>query len=258
MFYLIVFLLITFSSLRQALKCSTSIPIHHQYSYLCREKMNSTTLRIWLHWRFNRTVHHRTSLAFYRFTLRTIDLVEEKKLSLEDRFERTISDASSLDFQSKENHSIIIRNLHPGRYEICVEFLNQQKTIYSRTLDSCLRVPWRVSEHVRNQRDSLIEILLMICIIVLLATIAFVIYAFHRFIQSFRTPTIVIDARDNDDEEKEKEEEERPPSPPIQIDDKERARLLMHRHFVQDTRPLEALVHRRIHQRYAHRSAEFE
>ncbi|CAF3354007.1 unnamed protein product [Rotaria sp. Silwood1] len=134
-------------------------------------------------------------------------------------------------------YTINVHNLLPGRYEICVNCLsNKNKNFYYRSSTSCLYVPWNTREYEQNQAN-LMQVLLIISIIILLATIVFFIYAVHQYYIPKICP-IVTDDMDEKDEV---------------TNNTEHARLLVNKHFVQDVNPFESLVRKRIHQRYAHR-----
>ncbi|CAF3333671.1 unnamed protein product [Rotaria sp. Silwood1] len=146
--------------------------------------------------------------------LSVMDLTGKHEVNLKDRFEKQIS-----------------------RYEICVNCLsNKNKNFYYRSSTSCLYVPWNTREYEQNQAN-LMQVLLIISIIILLATIVFFIYAVHQYYIPKICP-IVTDDMDEKDEV---------------TNNTEHARLLVNKHFVQDVNPFESLVRKRIHQRYAHR-----
>ena len=217
------------------------MPHVYQHSYLCREKFNSTTLRIRLHLKANDTEYEPNVFVFYRFTMRTIDLAEEDKLTLDDRFERPITDLTSIDFRRRENHTVSIHHLYPGRYEICVNFFNKKKTIFYRSANSCLHVPWYVPEYELSKPNLLIQVSLLISVILLLASITFVGYAIHQYIQAEERPVVTAE-----DEASEQEEQS----------DSERVRFLVNQYFGQSSPQYSSLIKKRLRQRYAHRSPD--
>jgi ATP-dependent Zn protease len=180
--------------------------------------------------------------SYYSFTLRIIDLIDKHKIHFKDRFEKQISDYVEIDFYQKENNTINIHNLLPGRYEICVNFLNQKnQNIYYRSSNSCLHIPWNVSEHEKEQPNLFIHLLFFILIIILLVAIAFFIYSLHQYFKSRKPPSAVPIVMENVDENN---------------DNAERIKFLVNQHFVPRVNPLELLVRRRIHQRYAVQSPD--
>ncbi|CAF0885049.1 unnamed protein product [Rotaria sordida] len=237
MFFLIYIL---FFTLTYGHKCSFKNSTKYQHTYLCQEKLNTTSIRIWLHMKFNKSEHEQNFFLYYTFTLRVIDLTQKHKTHLKDHFEKQISDYVKINFNEKENNTINIHNLPPGRYEICVNFLNNKtKNFYYRSSTSCLYVSWNVPEYEHNQAH-LMQMLLIISIIILLAAIVFFIYALHQYFAPEILP-VVVDHMDEKDEVS---------------DNSERAKLLIHKHFVQDVNPFASSVRKRIHQRYAHRSPD--
>jgi hypothetical protein len=233
MIFLIYFLLIT---LTYTHKCSFKTPIKYEQIYLCREKLNSTSLRIWLHLKLNTT----NLFSYYSFTLRIIHLIEKHKIHLKDHFEKQISEYVQINSHSNESNTINLHNLPPGRYEICVNFLNKNTTkiFYYRSSNSCLHIPWNVLEHEKAQPHLFIYILFIILIIILLVTIVFFIYSLHQCFKSRKIPVPVI--IENIDEDYNKTEH---------------AKFLVNKHFSQRPNSFELLVRRRFHQRYAHRSS---
>lgn len=214
--------------------------IEFERVYLCREKFNSTSIRIWLYLNLNQTNrYHRNFFAFYTFNLRVMELVEEKHHQFDKHFEKQITDYIQINSRTKENHTINIHNLSPGRYEICVNFYQKKSPrFYSRSTNSCLYVPWNVPEHDYEYASRFIQTIFMILIILLLPTSAFFVYSIYKYIESRRPRKIPIA-----DEEEE-------------LDDSEKARFLVNQHFSDDISPLRLLVHRRMHKRYAHRSPD--
>ena len=126
MFFLIHFL---FFTLTYSHRCSNK---KYEHTYLCREKLNPSTLRVSLHLKFNRTtVRQEKFFSYYSFTLRLIDLSDGHNIHLEERFEKRISDYAAFNLTKPENNTIDIRNLPPGRYEVCVNFLhNKTEKLY--------------------------------------------------------------------------------------------------------------------------------
>ena len=227
-------------------RCSSTMPHAYQHSYLCREKLNSTTLRIRLHLRVNDTEYAPNVLVSYRFTLRTLDLVEENRITLEERFERPITNVTTIDIRRRENHSVSIQNLYPGRYEVCVNFFDQKRNVFYRSANSCLHVPWYVPESELNRANPLIQVSLLISIILLLASIAFVGYSIHQYINAGKTPISTADDDGNDDDE------------PKDEWDNDRVKFIVNQHFGEPIRPYENLIQKRLRQRYAHRSPDLE
>ncbi len=221
MFFLVFFLLFIST---YAHKCSWNSPIEYEQIYLCRENLNSTSIRIWLHLKLNSS--ELNYFSYYTFTLRIID---GHKIQLKDRFEKQISDYAEIDFNQKDNNTLNIHNLSPGHYEICVNFFTKNLSkSYCRFSNSCLHIPWNLSEHEPH-------LFIHVLIIILLVAIVFFIYAVHEYFKS-RERSLLPQAK-NDEEDH---------------DNSERVRLLVNQHFVEDTNPIELLVRRRIHQRYAH------
>ncbi|CAF1282898.1 unnamed protein product [Adineta steineri] len=237
MFILIYFVFIT---LTYAHNCSLDTSIKYNHVYLCREKLNSTSLRIWLHLRFNQSDYNENFFSYYIFTLRVINLISGDHIHLEDRFEKQIGDFTQINRNKKENNTINIHHLSPGRYEICVNLLsNKTKKLYYRSSYSCIHIPWHVPEFERYKPNPLKEVLLIISFIILLITIAFVAHNIHTLSES-RKPLIVVH---NIDEEEDN-------------DNSELAKLLANKHFVRNISPLELLVRKRIHERYKHQSPD--
>ncbi|CAF2717014.1 unnamed protein product [Rotaria sp. Silwood2] len=235
MFFLIYYFL--FFTLTYGYKCSFENSTKYPHIYLCQEKLNTTSIRIWLHMKFNKTEAEQHFFLYYAFTLRVMDLTNKHELQLKDRFEKQISDYVKINVNEKENNTINIHSLSPGRYEICVNFLsNKNKHFYYRSSTSCLYVPWNIPEYEYNQAN-LMQILLIISIIILLATIVFFLHAVHQYFISDIRP-IVMNEKDE------------------VTDNNERAKLLVNKHFVQNVNPFELLVRKRIHQRYAHRLSD--
>jgi hypothetical protein len=125
-----------------------------------------------------------------------------------------------------------------------VNFLNKNNTkIYYRSSNSCLYIPWNISEHEKAHPNAFIYVLFIILIIILLVTIAFVIYNVYQYFKSGRPPRpspIPVTEEIGDEDH----------------DTSERARFLVNQHFPQDTNPFVTLARRRFHQRYAHRSSD--
>ena len=241
MFFLIYSLLLTLTC---AHKCSFKTSIKHEDVYLCREKLNSTSIRVWLHLKFNQTEYKQNFFSYYTFTLRIIDLIDEHKVHLEDRFEKQISNYVEINRNKKENNTINIHNLPPGRYEICVNLLNNKnKHFYYRSPNSCLHIPWHVPEYEQDSPNRFLQVSLIISIIILLITIVFFIYALYQYFKS-RKPFVVIH---NIDEGQGTDEDN---------DIAERAKLLVHQHFAPEVNPFELLVRKRVHRRYSHRSPD--
>jgi len=212
--------------------------IQFELIYLCRERLNSTSIRVWLYLNFNQTNrYHLKFFSSYTFTLRAMTLVEEKHSHFNDYFEKRISDHVKINFQVKENHSISLHNLASGRYEICVNlYQDKSRRLYSRSTNSCLYIPWNVPEYEYQQANRFILMIFMILIILFFSTCAFFIYSIYKYIQSRRPKKISIQQEKNDEEH---------------------ANFLVNQHFVNHMTPLRLLVHRRMHQRYAHRSPDF-
>jgi len=210
----------------------------YEQVYLCQENLNSTSLRIWLYLKLNTTTN---LFSYYSFTLRIINLIEEHKIHFEDHFEKQISEYVQINSHQNESNIINIHHLSPGRYEICVNFLNNNNTknnFYYRSSNSCLHIPWNVLEHEKAQPHLFIYILFIILIIILLVTIVFFIYSLHQCFKSRKIPVPVIIENIDEDYDKTKH-----------------AKFLVNKHFSQRPNSLELLVRRRLHQRYAHRSS---
>lgn len=242
MLFLIYFYLFT---LTYTHKCSFKPSLNYEQIYLCREKLNLTSLRIWLHFKFNQTnLYELNFFSSYSFTLRTIDLLHTHHINFKDRFEKQISNYTEINTYQKQNNTIIIHDLSPGRYEICVNFLNKKmKKFYYRSSNSCLHFPWNVPGHDRAKPNPGIRVLFIVLIIIFLISLAYVFHSIHQYIISRRPPVpspVPIDAENADDD----------------IDDSERARRLVDRHFSKDDNPFELMVRRRIHRRYAHDSPD--
>jgi len=209
----------------------------YEQVYLCQENLNSTSLRIWLYLKLNTTTN---LFSYYSFTLRIINLIEEHKIHLEDHFEKQISEYVQINSHQNESNIINIHHLSPGRYEICVNFLNKNiKNFYYRSSNSCLHIPWNVSEHGKAQPKLFIYVLFMVLIIILLVTIVFFIYSLHQCFKPRETPVPVIIESIDEDNDKTKQ-----------------AKFLVNKHFVQNPSSLELLIRKRIHQRYSHRSPD--
>lgn len=236
LFYLLLF------TLTCAHKCSFQTPIAYEQIYLCRETLNASSIRIWLHVKWNQNSRYDLHFfSFYVFTLRIIDSIDENHIRMEDRFEKAISDHAQINLRRRENHTINIHNLPSGRYEICVNFFSKNSTkFYYRSVNSCLHVPWNVSEFQKEQINLFFHVLFLALIIILLVAIAFFIYALHQCFTS-QKPLPPPSAEPGVAEDTDNEENVN-----------ERARLLVNQHFVRDVRPLESMVRKRIHQRYAH------
>lgn len=231
---------ILFISSTNAYKCSLRTDSKHTESWLCREKINTTSLRIRLHIQWDTIDQHRFSA--YIFTLRMLDAVDENHIRLVDRFEKRISNYTKIDFHRKENHTIILHNLSPGRYEICVNFYPKNFTaIFFRSISSCLHVPWDVPEHEKEEFNLFIHVLFIILIIILFITTAFFIYAVHQCWKSRQSSLVIAEE-----------------SVMMEEENDDRARYFVNQHFVNNVKPLESLVRKRIHQRYAHRSPDLD
>jgi hypothetical protein len=238
MLFLIYFLFIDLSSTH---KCSFTTSSKPEHIYLCREKLNATSLRVWLHLKFNKTEDVPSFFSYYIFTLRMIDLLDEHKIHVKDRYEKQISDYAEINNHSQENNTINIHNLSPGRYEICVNFLNNKnKKIYYRLSSSCLHIPWNVPESPHEHPNPLMQVTLIILVIILLASACFVVHGIHQYLSPKKTP---VDEHNIDEEVEDS-------------DSSERAKFLVHQHFSKDINPFELLVRKRIHQRYAHSSSQ--
>lgn len=212
--------------------CSLKNPIKHQYVYLCRGKLNSTCIRISLHMKFNK--NEKIFFSYYKFTLRTLHIVHEYEIKLNERYERHISDYVQVNLTNKENNTINIHNLPPGHYEICVRFFNDKDNdFYYGSLNSCLHIPWYATLY-RQEQANLKQILVLITIIILLAMITFFMCTLHQYILSLKTTSSTA------------EEDNEP----------ELVKLLIDKHFVENISPMELLVRKRIHQRYAHRLSD--
>lgn len=234
---------ILFISSTNAYKCSLRTDSKHAESWLCREKINSTSVRIRLHIQWDAIDQHRFSS--YVFTLRMLDAIDENHIRLEDRFEKRISNYTTIDFHRKENHTINLHYLSPGRYEICVNFYPKNSAkIFYRSTSSCLHIPWEVPEHEKEEFNLFIHVLFFILIIVLFITMAFFIYAVRQCWKSSQ-PLLVVT-----EETVMTEEEEQ--------DANDRARFLVNKHFADNVKPLETLVRKRIHQRYVHQSPDLD
>ena len=229
---LIYFLFFTLTSTN---KCSFQTNIQYEQIYLCRQKLNSTSVRIWLHLKLNQTNQYELHFfSYYVFTLRILDIIEGHKIHLKDRFEKRISEYVKINITEKENHTINIHNLPSGRYEICANFVHKKmKKFYYRSSNSCLHIPWNVPEYEREQPNLFMHVLFMVLIIILLVAIAFVIYSIHRDFKR-RQSIVLVDVEHED------------------LDQTEHAKLLVNRHFPEEIHPLELLVRKRIHERYAH------
>ena len=224
-------------------QCSIRTTINNDGIYLCREKLNSTSLRVWLHMQWNEINRQQWQIfSSYVFTLRMLDALDENHIRLEDRFEKRISNPTEIDRHRRENHTINIHYLSPGRYEICVNFYEKNTTkIYYRSLHSCLHIPWQVSEHEHEDFNLFIHVLFIILIIILFITTAFFIYALHQCFKSRKDRLVVLETNVIEED-----------------DSNERARFLVNQHFTQNGSALESLVWKRIHQRYGHQSPDLD
>ena len=220
-------------------QCSSQTPKNYEQIYLCREKLNSTSLRVWLRIRLNQTQRYQlTTFPYYIFTLRVIDLLHEEKIELKDRFEQQVGDYVPIDLHRKEKNTITIHNLFPGRYEVCVNFFpNRSREFYYRSSNSCIHIPWDVPEDEDGSGNSFVHAIFMVVIILLLVSSVFFIYVVHRCFKPSPPARSVSPADDTDEEDA----------------TNERAKFLVNKHFVHDKSPLEHLIRNRIHQRYAHR-----
>jgi Ca2+/Na+ antiporter len=238
MLFLIFFFL--FINLSFTYECSFQTVNKSEHIYLCREKLNATSLRVWLHLTLNKSEHVQNTFSYYIFTLRTLDLIDEHKINLKDRFEKKISNYTEINFNKYENNSIKIYNLSPGRYEICVNFFsNKNKNFYYRLPSSCLHIPWAVSEYEHERPNRLVQVSLVITIIILLVTVCFVIHVLHQYFRPEKPPVDTDNMEETED-----------------IDYSERAKFLVNQHFPTHVNPFELLVRRRIHERYAHYSPD--
>lgn len=220
------------------LKCSLHTPPKDDYVYLCRQRLNITSMRVWLNYRFNQSAPKPNLFAFYTFTLRTVDLLDSHRIQLEDRFEKRIGDVMEINPSSRENHSISIYNLSPGRYEICVNLLSERsQRFFYRSAHSCLQIPWHVPEDGPHEPNLLIQISLMISIIILLVTSAFCIHTIHQYVKAIRPPIVLAEVDDADEQDEDKAIHER-------------TKLIMHQQFEPGVNPFELMVRRRVHQRY--------
>jgi hypothetical protein len=87
--YWILFLIYSlFLTLTYADQCSFKTPIKQEDVYLYREKLNSTSIRVWLYLKFNQSEYTQNFFSYYTFTLRIIHLIDEHEFHLEDRFEK--------------------------------------------------------------------------------------------------------------------------------------------------------------------------
>ena len=228
---------ILFISSTNAYKCSLRTDSE---SWLCREKINTTSVRIWLHIQWDTIDQQRFSS--YVFTLRMLDAIDENHIRLEDRFEKRISNSTTIDFHRKENHTINLHYLSPGRYEICVNFYPKNSTkIFYRSTSSCLHIPWEVPEHEKEEFNLFIHVLFIFLIIILFITMAFFIYAVQK---CWKSPQPLLVGTEE--------------SVMIEEDPNDRARFLVNKHFADNVKPLETLVRKRIHQRYAHLSPDLD
>lgn len=243
LFYFLSFISFVYSS-----QCSIRNQTNHDGIYLCRQKLNSTSIRVWLHLQWNKINRNQWQMfSSYVFTLRMLDSVNEHDIRLEDRFEKRISSPIEIDRYRRENHTINLHYLLPGRYEICVNFFQENLTkIFSRSLHSCLHIPWQVPEYEHDDFNLFIHVLFFILMIILFITSAFFIYSLQKCLKSRKHVPVVVEPTVIEDQEEEHDNVN------------ERARFLVNQHFVQNVRPLESLVWKRIHQRYADRSPDLD
>ncbi|UJR26101.1 hypothetical protein I4U23_007447 [Adineta vaga] len=214
----------------------------HNDVYLCREKLNVTSLRIWLHLRLNQSEQYQFS--YYTFTLRTINLLDNHNLQLKDHFEKQIGKYLQINRTQNENHTINIHNLSPGRYEICVNLLyDKTYAFFYRSPNSCLYIPWDAPEYDLEEPNSVLLISFMIGIIMLVVSTAFCIHTIHQYVKLISSVPIV----ETVDENEEQDEDQRT---------SERAKFLVKQHFEPNINPFELLVRRRIHERYNHHSPD--
>jgi hypothetical protein len=225
-------------------KCSLKTPRHHEQIYLCRETINATTVRIRLHIRLNISDHEQRLFSYYKFTLRTLDLLDGRRFSHDNRLERTISDDVLLDSHAQENHTIVIQHLFPGRYEICADFLNRKKTMFFRTVNSCLYLPWNVPAYELAESDLLLQVPLLVGIILLLLSIMFAIHAANQCIQAGKIAVVVHDTDDGDDNNTENETLRR--------------LLFVTQRLGQRPDAFQVLMKHRVYQRYAHHSPDLD
>jgi hypothetical protein len=224
--------------------CSLRTPSKHEHAYLCREKLNATSIRVWLHLRFNHSATKPNSFSYYTFTLRTVDLIDGHSIQLQDRFEKRISDYTEIDTNSKENSTINIHNLASGRYEICVNlFSGKDHVFYYRSPASCLHIPWGVPEHEPHEPNLLIQISLMISMIMLFVTAAFCMHMIHQYVKSIRPAVVDVDTLEVEESDEDKVKHER-------------ARLLVQQSLQPGINPFELLVRRHVLQRYDHWSPD--
>ncbi len=87
--YWILFLIYSlFLTLTYADQCSFKTLIKQEDLYLCREKLNLTSIRVWLYLKFNQSEDTQNFYSYYTFALRRIHLIDEHEFHLEDRFEK--------------------------------------------------------------------------------------------------------------------------------------------------------------------------